>query len=77
MTTTTNFSLTLLDVGQKEKEVTINTNFQKLDNEVPKYLGEATSDPATTGRAPGSTYYNTTASKLKVLKSNMTWVNVA
>ena len=75
--TTNNFQLTLLDVGQKEKEATINTNFQKLDNEVPKYLGEAASDPATTNRAPGSTYYNTGSSKLKVLKSNLTWANVA
>ena len=37
MATTTNYALTLLEVGQKEKEVTINTNFQTLDS-VPKFL---------------------------------------
>ena len=77
MTTTTNYSLVLLDVGQKEKEVTINTNFQTLDNNVPKYLGEAASAPVATGRAPGSTYFNTTTSKVQILKFDHTWVNVA
>lgn len=77
MTTTTNLQLVLLDVGQKEKEVTINTNMALLDSKVPKYLGEYTTDPAASGLAFGSTYYNTTSSKLKVLKTNTTWVNVA
>lgn len=77
MTTTTNFQLVLLDVGQKEKEVTINTNFQMLDNKVPRYLGELGSAPATSGLAFGSTYFNTGTSKLQVLKTNATWVNVA
>jgi hypothetical protein len=77
MATTTNIGLTLLDVGQKEKEATINTNMSLLDTKVLKYLGEATADPATTGVIAGSTYYNSTALKLKVLKSTGTWVNVA
>lgn len=77
MATTTNLSLTLLEVGQKEKEVTINTALTDIDTKVVRYLGEAASDPAVLGVAPGSTYYNTTSSKLKVLKSNSTWVNVA
>lgn len=75
--TTTNLLLTLLDVGQKEKEVTINTNFNIIDSKLPLYLGELSTDPSTTGKAFGSTYYNTTLSKLKVLKTNATWVNVA
>lgn len=69
MAVTTNRSMTLLEVGQKEKEVTINTNFTTLDA-IPKYLGDAASDPTPTTTIPvGSTYYNTGSSKLKVLRS--------
>lgn len=77
MATTTNFQLTLLEVGQKEKEVTINTNFTLLDQKVPRYLGELATDPGVSGISYGSTYYNTSTSKLKVLKTNGTWVNAA
>lgn len=77
MTVTTNLALTLLEVGQKEKEVTINQAFTNIDTKVIRYLGEAASDPSPTGVTAGSTYYNTSSSKLKVLKSNATWVNVA
>lgn len=66
-------TFTDLTVGQKEKEVTINTNFAQ----VPRYLGELTADPATAGVSAGSTYFNTTASKLKVLKGSGVWTNVA
>lgn len=76
MTTTTNLGLTLLEIGQKDKSTTINTNMGLLDV-LPAYLGEAASDPATTGVAPGSTYYDTVGLKLKVLKSDLSWVNVA
>lgn len=68
MTTTTNYGLTHLEVGQKEKEVTINTNMAILDN-VPKYLGDAASDPATTTVPLGSTYFNTGTSKIRTLRS--------
>lgn len=77
MTTTTNFQLTLLEVGQKDKEVTINTNMQLLDLKIPRYLGELTTDPTSSGVAYGSTYYNTSTSKLKVLRTTGTWVNAA
>lgn len=79
MAATTNYALTLLEVGQKEKEVTINTNMTVLDN-TPKYLGDLASDPASVTTTPlGSTYFNTATSKLKVLrsKSPATWSNAA
>lgn len=74
MTTTTNLALTLLEVGQKEKEVTINTNMSLLDTKVPRALADAASAPATTGLAPGSTYFNTSDSKVYWLRPNLTWV---
>ena len=76
MATTTKWGLKYMEVGQKDKTVTINDNMDILDN-VPKYLGELSSDPAITNIPNGSTYYNTTASKLKVLRTTGTWVNVA
>ena len=79
MATTTNYELTLLEVGQKEKEVTINTNFTTLDA-IPKYLGDLTADPTVLTKVPvGSTYYNTTSSKLRVLrnKTGPVWANAA
>lgn len=72
MSTTTNYGLTLLEVGQKEKEVTINTNYNILDN-VPKYLGSATTNPSTTNVPLGSRYYNTSSSKFFTLTATGTW----
>lgn len=77
MATTTQLGLTLLDVGQKEKEVTINQNFQIIDDKALRFLGDLASDPPTTGVPKGSTYYNTATSKLKVLRTNNTWANAA
>jgi hypothetical protein len=74
MTTTTNLGLTQLEIGQTEKEVTINTNMAVLDAKVPRALPDAASAPATTGLAPGSTYYNTAESKKYWLRPNLTWV---
>lgn len=62
-----------LDPGQGSKEQLINNNFAQ----VPKYLGEATANPAVDDVPAGSTYFNTTTSKLMVLRTNLTWVNVA
>lgn len=77
MTTTTNFQLTLLEVGQKEKEATINSNMQRLDQYVPRFLGDLAVDPTSSGVAAGSTYFNTQSNKLKVLRANGSWVNAA
>jgi hypothetical protein len=41
------------------------------------YLGEATTNPSTTGVVFGSTYYNTSTSKLMVLLTTGSWVNAA
>ena len=69
MAKTTNYELTLLEVGQKEKEVTINTNFSALDA-VPKYLGDLAAAPTDLTKIPvGSTYFNTATSKLVVLRN--------
>ena len=79
MATTTNYGMTLLDVGQKQKEVTINSALTTLDN-VPKYLGDLASAPTNLTQIPlGSTFYNTTTSKLQVLrdKTGPVWSNVA
>ena len=80
MATTTNYLMTLLEVGQKEKEVTINTNFTTLDA-TPKYLGDLASDPASVSTTPiGSTYFNTGSSKLRVLRAKtptVVWANAA
>lgn len=62
-----------LDPGQGSKEQLINNNFAQ----VPRYLGEAAADPAVADVPAGSTYFNTSTSKLKVLRTNSTWVNVA
>lgn len=63
----------ILEIGQGNKEALINTNFAQ----VPRYLGELATDPATLDVAFGSTYFNTATSKLKVLKTDSTWVNVS
>jgi len=79
MATTTNYAITLLEIGQKEKETTINANFTLLDV-VPKYLGDLAAAPTNLTAVPvGSTYYNTVTSKLQVLrnKTGPIWSNVA
>lgn len=63
----------VLEVGQGSKEALINTNFAQ----VPRYLGELAAAPLTTDVVAGSTFYNTATSKLMVLKTTLTWVNVA
>lgn len=76
MATTTNIGLRLLDVGQKEKEATINSNMQLLDSGLPRYLGEFATPPSATGLPAGTTYLNTTTSITQVLKSDGTWLNM-
>lgn len=79
MSTTTNYEMTLLEVGQKEKEVTINTNFSTLDN-TPKWLGDLAAAPTNLAKIPlGSTYFNTTTNRVQVLrnKTGPIWSNVS
>ena len=73
MTTTTNLGLTQLEVGQKEKEVTINTNNSTLDSKVPFVLADAASDPSPTGKAPGTMFYDTAKKVLRILRVGGTW----
>lgn len=74
MATTTNLALTLLEVGQKQKEVTINTNMTLLDQKTPLALPDAATAPSTVGKVPGSTYFNTADNKVYWLRPNLTWV---
>jgi hypothetical protein len=73
---TTVLDLTLLEVGQKEKEITINTNFELIDSKVIRFLGDLASAPVTSGIPPGSMYFNTTTSKINILRENLTWVQI-
>lgn len=73
MTTTTNLQIELLEVGGLQKDAAINTGFSKIDAACPICLADAASDPATTGKAPGTTYYNTTAKVMKILLKSGTW----
>jgi hypothetical protein len=74
MAATSNLAITKLEVGQSSKEVTINTALETIDAKCARALPDAASAPATTGLAPGSTYYNTTDSKVYWLRPNLTWV---
>ena len=76
MAQTSYLQLDLLEVGQKEKEATINGNMTKLDQKVPRYLGDLASDPTSPAPA-GSTYYNTATAKMRFLRANNTWTDAA
>jgi hypothetical protein len=79
MATTSKLQITLIEVGQKEKEASINAALNIIDTYLAghaQFLGDFATDPVTT-YATGSTYYNTATSKLKVLRGNATWVNAA
>lgn len=77
---TARVGITYLVKGQKEKEVTINEGFDKIDAQfaaTPRFLGDLTGDPATTNVALGSTYFNTSLNKIKILRGNGTWVTLS
>lgn len=74
MTTTANLQLELLEVGALQKDASINTAFSKIDAATPICLPDAASAPVSTGRAAGSTYFNTTDNKVYWLRSNGSWV---
>jgi hypothetical protein len=80
MATTTNWSLTLLEVGQKEKEVTINTNMTELSNRIPRFLGRLAANPSEAGVPLGSSFFNTATSKMVFLTQvtpTVIWSNAA
>lgn len=74
MAATSNLAITKLEVGQSSKEATINTAFETIDAKAARALPDAATAPATTGLAPGSTYYNTSDNKVYWLRPNLTWV---
>lgn len=79
MATTPNLGLTLLEVGQKEKEVTINAALTAIDTKVQAksgWLGKLATDPAPSAALTGAIYYNTTSSKVRILIDATTWVDV-
>lgn len=70
MATTTNYALTLLDIGQKNKETSINTNFTLLDAAIPKYLGDLETAPTDVTHIPlGSTFYKPSLQRVFILRS--------
>lgn len=76
---TTPGGLPLLEVGQKEKEVTINTAFTMIDTKLTGragWLGKLASDPTPTAAMVGSWYYNTATNKMKILIDATTWIQV-
>lgn len=78
MATTPNLGITLLEVGQKEKEVTINDALTKIDVAVKgrgAYLGDLAVDPAPTAALVGARYFNTTSNVFRTLRNATTWVN--
>lgn len=79
MALTTNWNLTLLEVGQKEKELTLNQNMTELSNRIPRFLGTLAANPSEVGVPLGSTYFNSATNKLVVLTvvSPVTWKNAA
>jgi hypothetical protein len=83
MATTPNLGLTLLEIGQKDKETTINDNFAKIDGggtsggptSFARYLGDLATDPAPTAAMVGARYFNTTNNVFRTLRNATTWVN--
>lgn len=80
MSITTNWNLTLLEVGMKSKEVTINQNMQELSNRIPRFLGRLAANPSEAGVPLGSSYFNTATSKMVFLTQvtpTVIWSNAA
>lgn len=79
MATTPKIGIEKLEIGQGEKEATINTAFDKIDaayGTTPQFMGDLTGDPSITNVPLGSTYFNTSLSKFKMLRGNSTWVTL-
>jgi hypothetical protein len=80
MTTTTNWNLTLLDVGMKSKEVVINQNMTEISNRIPRFLGRLAANPSEAGVPLGSSFFNTATSKMVFLTQvtpSVLWSNAA
>lgn len=80
MATTTNLGITLLEIGQKNKETTINDALTLIDTKVQgknNWLGVGTTDPTPSAALIGSTFYRTDTAKMRVLINATTWVNAA
>ena len=78
MATTPNLGLTLLEIGQKNKETAINDALTLIDTSVNtrvKYLGELAADPAPSAALVGARYWNTVSSVFRTLRNSTTWVN--
>ena len=79
MATTPKVTVTLLEIGQKDKETTINEAFTKFDAAIGGrlvWLGKLASDPTPSAALVGSMYFNTTTNKTKLLIDATTWVQV-
>jgi hypothetical protein len=79
MAKTPNLQITLLEVGQNDKELTINEAISTIDTaygamNMTGYLGEFSSAPSTTGLEAGSSYYDLTFQVFKTLNTSGTWV---
>lgn len=80
MATTTNLTMTLLDAGQENKEVTINDALNKIDASFYKDLGEFTlaQIPAANLHANGYALVTDAAGGRTIVRSNGTnWKIVA
>lgn len=80
MATTPNLGITLLEIGQKNKETAINDALTLIDTKVQgkgSWLGVGTTDPTPSAALVGATFYRTDTAKLRVLKDATTWVNAA
>ena len=78
MATTPNLGLTLLEIGQKNKETAINDALTLIDTSVQsrgRYLGDLAADPAPSAALVGARYFNTTSSVFRTLRNATTWVN--
>lgn len=78
---TPRLQITLLEVSQREKEAVINEGFTKVDTAIAaiqdsRMLADAVVDPVGVYPA-GTLYYNTLSSKLRVLRPNLSWSDVA
>ena len=73
MTITTNLGLTQLEVGQKSKEATINANNTILDEKSVLVLADAAADPSSTGKAPGTMFYDTVKKVMRIVRVGGYW----